>query len=137
MPSTETALCDTGPLVALFRLGDGAKPECEAALQTLEKPGLTTIAVLTEAFYFLDRPDEQQLLWKFVLDGALDVSDLAPQDLQRMPELMEKYADLPMDFADASLVAVSERLKLRTVFTLDGHFRVYRPRHTASFEIIP
>jgi uncharacterized protein len=55
----------------------------------------------------------------------------------RMRDLMEKYADLPMDFADASLVAVSERLKIGKVFTLDRHFRVYKPRHTSSFEIAP
>ncbi len=51
---------------------------------------------------------------------------------------MTKYADLPMDFADASLVALGERLKLRKVFTLDRRdFRLYRPRHVRSFEIFP
>lgn len=137
MRSTETALCDTGPLVALFRLGDEAKAECQEALQTLGKPGLTTLPVLTEAFHFLERPDEQQLLWRFVLEGALEIADLDSRDLQRMRDLMQKYTDQPMDFADASLVAVSERLKLRQVFTLDNHFRVYRPRHVPSFQIFP
>jgi predicted nucleic acid-binding protein len=42
-----------------------------------------------------------------------------------------------MDLADASLVAVAERLRVRHVFTLDGHFRIYRPRHTRHFEVFP
>jgi predicted nucleic acid-binding protein len=44
---------------------------------------------------------------------------------------------LPMDFADASLVVLAERLLLRNVFTLDRHFRLYRPRHVRAFEIVP
>lgn len=137
MPNSETALCDTGPLVALFRVGDQAKAECKESLRALGRGVLTTIAVLTEAFYFLDRPGEQQFSWEYLFEGGLRVAELALQDLERMRDLMGKYSDLPMDFADASLVALSDRLKIRKVFTLDGRFRVYRPRYTPSFEIVP
>ena len=136
MPSSETALCDTGPLVALFSAGQYRREECQEAVADF-RGTLTTLAVLTEAFYFLERPSERELLWEFVIRGGLHVAELSDAELERMSWLMEKYADLPMDFADASLVTLSERLKLARVLTLDRHFRVYRPRHAASFEIFP
>jgi predicted nucleic acid-binding protein len=50
---------------------------------------------------------------------------------------MEKYKDTPMDLADASLVAVAERLSLVRVFTVDGDFRIYRLLNGKSFEVVP
>jgi hypothetical protein len=51
---------------------------------------------------------------------------------------MEQYADLPMGFADASLVVLAERLKVFSVFTLDRRgFSVFRPRNAQVFEILP
>jgi len=135
--SSEMALCDTGPLVALFSRGQFAQPECEAALHDFGGRLVTTFAVLTEAFHFLDQPAERDHLWNFVLGGGLGLVELSLSDLERMRRLMTKYADLPMDLADASLVVVGERLKLNRVFTLDRHFRLYRPRHASSFSIFP
>jgi len=55
-----------------------------------------------------------------------------------MRELMRKYRDVPMDLADAALVRVAEREKLRQVFTLDRRdFEVYRPARMGRFSIIP
>lgn len=65
-------------------------------------------------------------LWEIHRAGDLVLFDLLADDIARIDELMHKYSDLPMDLADASLVAIAERLKLRQVFTLDGHFRIYR-----------
>ena len=42
-----------------------------------------------------------------------------------------------MDFADATLVVLAERLRTRRIFTLDADFRVYRLRGRSSFELIP
>jgi len=47
-----------------------------------------------------------------------------------------QYADAPMDLADASLVAVAERSRLRRLFTLDSHFHAYRIDGAASFEVV-
>ena len=56
---------------------------------------------------------------------------------KRTRALMAKYRDLPMDLADASLVAAAEALNLKRVFTLDSDFRVYRFRSRQAFDIIP
>ena len=65
------------------------------------------------------------------------LSDLTPRMVARMPVLMERYSDLPMDLADASLVALAEERRLSQVFTLDRDFRVYRLPNGAPFELIP
>jgi len=70
--------------------------------------------------------------------GTLGVVEILPSELARMRALMEKYADLPMDVADASLVVVAERLKLHKVFTLDRRdFLLYRRQDARPFEIFP
>jgi len=50
---------------------------------------------------------------------------------------MEKYADVPMSLADASLVAVAESLGIRQVFTLDSDFTVYRFQGRQAFRLLP
>ena len=137
MPSAEKALCDSGPLVAFFDPRDTAHEECLSGLQAFGGSLVTTWAVLTEAFHFLDQSRQRECLWEFIFREALHLDDILPAEIPRLRSVMEKYADLPMDFADASLVVLAERLRLRKVFTLDHHFRLYRPRHVRAFEIIP
>ncbi len=96
-------------------------------METLGGKTVTTIAVLTESFHLLRPPRPRAGLMDFVLDGHLRVVALDNLDLGRCFELMVQYADAPMDFADASLVAVAERSGIDRVFTLDRrHFAVYR-----------
>ena len=63
--------------------------------------------------------------------------ELTPAETSRIAELMEQYRDLPMDLADASLVAVAESLDLRQVFTMDRQFYVYRMRDGGALEVMP
>lgn len=137
MKRSERALSDAGPLVALFDEEDSANEACRAALDQFEGQLVATWPVLTEAFYFLRSKPGRERLWDFLSLGVLALEDVLPSDLARMHGLMTKYADLSMDFADASLVVVAERLRLRKVFSLDHDFRVYRPRHTRYFEVFP
>ena len=132
------ALCDSGPLIALFDSSDRSHERCRAAIREIRCSFVTSWPVLTEAFHFLDRPEGRALLWDFVLSDAVRVEEFSRTDLGRMRALMEQYADLPMDLADASLVVLAERLKACRVFTLDRRgFTVFRPRHVQSFEIFP
>ncbi|MGA9060018.1 MAG: PIN domain-containing protein [Terriglobia bacterium] len=138
MPSVVQALCDSGLLIALFDPSEGSHERCRAALQEFRGRFVTSWPVLTEVFHFLDRPVGRALLWDFVLSDAVRVEEVLKSDLARMRVLMEQYADLPMDFADASLVALAERLRVFRVFTLDRRgFTVVRPRHAEFFEIFP
>ena len=68
----------------------------------------------------------------------LVLQDVTVSDLRRSADLVEQYRDLSLGMVDASLVAVAERLELRTVATLDRRpFSVVRPRHVTAFELVP
>lgn len=132
------ALCDSGPLIALFDRSDGSHERCRAALAEYGGSFVTSWPVLTEAFHFVNQPTARGLLWDFLLGDVIRVEEVWVRDLWRIRGLMEQYADLPMDFADASLVVMAERLKLVRVFTLDRRgFTVFKPRHAKGFEIFP
>jgi predicted nucleic acid-binding protein len=133
-------LMDTGPLVAIVNRGDTHHQQCAELLRSLSVPFYTTLQVLTETLYLagsrLGWP-AQQAVWKMVLRGDLLLEPTSPQELVRMAELMEKYRDHPMDSADASLVALAERLSVTRIFTLDvNDFSTYRMNDNRSFIIL-
>ena len=80
----------------------------------------------------------QDALWEMIETGAVGIIPLVTEDVPRMRELMHKYRDLPMDLADAALVRVAERERLRRIFTLDRRdFQIYRPSRIGRFAILP
>jgi hypothetical protein len=89
--------------------------------------------------YFLRiSPHLQDLLWRMLESGTLRIADLHADDCARMRHLMRKYRDLPMDLADAALVAIAERERISRIFTLDRRdFEIYRPAGIRRFEILP
>jgi predicted nucleic acid-binding protein len=100
---------------------------------------VTVWPAFTEAMYLLGFSwDGQAALWEMVETANLALAPLDHPDAPRMRALMHKYRDLPMDLADAALVRVAEREKLRRIFTLDRrHFRVYRPSGIGRLSILP
>jgi len=76
-------------------------------------------------------------LWYMIQNEIVDVFNVERDHLLRMSELMKKYRDVPMDFADASLVAAAEALGTNKIFTLDSDFNIYRMNGRKHFEIIP
>jgi predicted nucleic acid-binding protein len=100
---------------------------------------VTVWPAVTEAMYLLGKiPNGTERLWDVLADGRIELSPLDLGDLPRMRELMRKYRDLPMDLADAALVRVAERERIRRVFTLDRRdFELYRPSRLGRFEILP
>ena len=132
-------IVDAGPLVALLDQRDVHHAACVAALRALREALVTTWPAFTEAMYLLGSSWRgQNALWSRVETGALTLAPLDEGDAPRMRELMEKYRDLPMDLADASLVRIAEREDLTRIFTLDRrHFSVYRPGRRRRFSILP
>lgn len=133
-------LTDAGPLVALIDQGESDHSRCVQALDTLQGPMLTTWPAFTEAMYLLGAAAGwrgQEPLWRMVGRGHLQIARTTPGMLKRMPVLMGKYHDLPMDLADASLVALAEEQGLTHVFTLDSDFTVYRLHARKRFTLLP
>ncbi len=133
-------LVDAGPLVAVIDADEVDHQRCVLALRVVKLPLLTTWPAFTEAMYLLGRAGGatgQQALWKLVLSDRLELAELSSAALQRTAALMAKYADLPMDLADATLVALAEERGQRRIFTLDADFQVYRLHGRTRFDIVP
>jgi len=132
-------LVDAGPLIALIHADDQQHKQCKEVFRSLREPMGTVWPVVTEAMYLLNFSWEaQDALWEMVELEALVLLPLDARDTPRMRDLMRKYKDLPMDLADAALVCVAERERLRRVFTLDrSDFEVYRPYRLGRFSILP
>ena len=124
-------LVDTGPLVALFDPRDSEHDRCRRILTTVREPLVTTVPVLVETFYMLRSGSRgSNNVRDFVMQGGMSVWFMDSTALQRAFELMETYADHPMDMADASMVVAAEMLVTRSVFTIDRRdFDTYRVRH--------
>jgi predicted nucleic acid-binding protein len=134
-------LVHTGPLVALFDPQDEQHKRCRRTLKEIRGPILTTTPVLTEAFHLLGPASiGSDRLREFVEAGGLSVWFIDRSWLTRAFELMERYADHPMDLADASLIAAAEALGTRRVFTIDrkdfGTYRVRRGHRQYPVEIV-
>jgi len=132
-------LTDAGPLVALLDAGEPDHVRCVSVLDEITLPLVTTWPAFTEAMYLLGRMgwQAQSGLWRLVGRGDLEILDLGATELERVAALMERYADRPMDLADATLVAVAERDGHRTIFSLDADFHVYRLGGRRSLTVLP
>ena len=132
-------LVDTGPLVALLDRSDPDHAACQETLGSLNDSMVTVWPVVTEAMYMLRAYGQaQEALWEMIETGAVEILPLGVDDVPRMKELMRKFRDLPMDLADAALVRVAERERLRRIFTLDRRdFQIYRPSRIGRFVILP
>lgn len=135
-----SGLIDTGALLALVNAGDRWHTECLDAYESLRLPLLTTSAVLTETFHHAMRRRRELRgpTWNFLRLGSIALAPITGADLPALELLMARYADRPMDFADATLVHVANREGLRTILTIDrADFETYRIGRNAKFRILP
>jgi predicted nucleic acid-binding protein len=131
------ALIDTGAVLALLDRTDPWHGSCAAALRAMQLPLITTAAVLTETFHFLGDGHQLALAWRFYRSGTVALAPGIEDDLPGIERLMLKYADQPMDFADATLVRLAEREGLTTILTVDRDFAVYRIGGRKAFRVLP
>jgi predicted nucleic acid-binding protein len=97
--------------------------------------------ILTEVCYMAESrlgSETEALFLDSLASGEFELEAVDASDLARMAELVRRYADFPLGAADASVVAVAERLKTARIATLDHrHFRAVRPAHCDAFELLP
>jgi predicted nucleic acid-binding protein len=132
-------LVDAGPMIALIHEDDNEHRRCREVFVTMNESLGTVWPAVAEAMYLLSFSwQAQAALWEMIESGAVEVLPVGIDDVVRMKELMRKYRDLPMDLADAALVRVAERERLRRIFTLDRRdFQIYRPSRIGRFVILP
>ena len=132
-------LVDAGPLVALLHRDDQHHQDCVEMLTRIHDPLVTVWPAFTEAMYLLNFSwRAQDALWELVMEETIRLLPVEADDHRRMRDLMKKYRVLPMDLADAALVAVAERERIRRIFTIDRRdFSIYRLAKLGKFMIMP
>ncbi|MDR1971033.1 MAG: PIN domain-containing protein [Treponema sp.] len=122
-----TFLIDSGPLIALFDRSDKYHKRVYDYIRSLSCHLVSTLAVLTEVSHMLDFSVEAQIdFLSWVMSGGLRLEPVERDDLGRIIELTRKYHDLPIDFADATLVLAAEKTGIRAVISIDSDFDIYR-----------
>jgi uncharacterized protein len=132
-------LLDTGALVSLLDRSQRRHLEYAVFFAEWERTVVSTEAVLTEATHLLGRLERgRQACVDFFLSGGAVLVPATRSSLRRARDLVTQYADLPMDYADATLVVLAEELGTNLVFTTDRRdFGVYRIKRNRRFQILP
>jgi predicted nucleic acid-binding protein len=128
-----SALVDAGFLVALLSGRDANHRWAAVQAQRLPPPWMTCEAVLSETSHLVGGRSTRSLA-ALLRRGAVVCSYRFADDMNAVLKLLEKYADVPMSFADACLVRMTETLNDPVLLTTDSDFRIYR-RH--GRQIIP
>lgn len=125
-----SVLVDSGPLLALFNAADDWHAPVVAWLKAHPEAVLvSTWPVLTEVCALLARRVRNQAALDFLLwveRGGVRVDVPGAASLMQMRRIAQRFADLPLDLADASIAEAAERLGLRRVLSIDADFDVYR-----------
>ena len=132
-------LMDTGPWVALVDRSEGRHKECVEWLREFWGDILSSEAVLTEVLYLLNfSPRAQSAAIDFVLNEAIVLVPPSLESLKRVRRLMEKYKDIPMDYADATLVSIAEEFSITHVVSFDAKdFGICRLSSKRPFIVLP
>jgi predicted nucleic acid-binding protein len=130
---------DTGPLVAFLDVRDSAHVRAAECLSSFTGHLITTSAIIVEAMFFVSAiRDGPEALASFVHAARLLVHECTqPFQLKEAVRLMDEYSDTPMDFADATLVLLADRLNTYEIATLDRRgFSTYRTPRGKSFRLV-
>lgn len=135
-----SALTDTGFLLAVLDADDALHEKCTMSLLAESQPILPDV-VLPELAYMILRELGYSVLVSFlnsVTNGEMMMAKMTVNDLVRTSEILKKYSDSRVDFVDCAIVAMSERLNIQRILTVDQrHFGLFRPLHCSYFTIIP
>lgn len=136
MPLT-IAFIDAGPLIAYYNVGDRWHSLAQKFFESFKGRLITSEAVVTEVMWLL--ADDWRVQNEFLEDLQKELFQTIPLthlDFKVIAALNKKYRSVPGDFADLSIVALSERLKVRDVVSLDADFDIYRSYGNKTFNQI-
>lgn len=137
-------VCDTGPLVAAALSKDPDHHRCVELFTGMHLAGrqmLLPAPIVAEVRYLLGTragARAESIFLRSLADHDFAPVELVLSDYDRMAELVESYANLPLGTSDAAVITLAERLDITEIATLDHrHFTVVRPRHTSSLTLLP
>ena len=136
-----TVIADTGALYALVDKSDSWHQRVVEWWADHGAGVVVPAVVLAEVTYLLHTrigPAAEDAFVRSVADGEMVIEELEMEDIVRAAGVMHQYADMPLGFVDAALVALAERLEVRELLTTDRrHFGAVRPKHARSFVLLP
>jgi hypothetical protein len=136
-----TAIVDTNFLVSLTNPREQAHQACVSLVRTVQERLIVPYVVLPEATYLINKYQGHHIMRQFVhrmKQPAWNFEPLQRSDLAVVANILDKYDDQDLDFVDAAIVAIAERLNITRLLTLDRrHFRLIRPAHCTAFELLP
>ena len=134
-------LVDTGVFVAAADLDDRHHHACAALVETHPGPLVTTGLVTAEAGWLIRRQLDittEAAFYRTIAQGDINIEALTGDDWNRIAALIDRYSDTGLDAADASIIAIAERLDQTVIATLDERdFRIVRPAHADAFDLLP
>lgn len=123
----QSTLVDAGPLIALFDKSDSYHQQAISFLKKNQTTLVSTWPVITEVSHMLDFSIKTQINFlTWINRGGIQIFDLEFYHLIRIIELCEKFKDVPMDFADATLIVASEAKRISKIASIDSDFYIYR-----------
>lgn len=130
-------LLDTGCIVALLDRSERHHKKCSEVLANLPDTLITCEAVLAECCWLLrECHGAAETVLANVATGNFLVPFRLAERAESVKKIMKKYADVPIDLADACLVDLAGQLKCRRILTLDSDFRIYRWDRTRTFDLL-
>ena len=132
-------LIDSGPLIALFDASDKHHARAINFIKNKNSILISTIASITETLHLLNFNRNAQIdFLEWINQGAVEIYSIENTDFGRIKELTIKYSDLPMDFADATIVCLATETRIQNVITFDRKdFAIYKLPKKRSFTIMP
>ena len=138
MAISRDILLDTGPLVAVLDRADQGHQACAGLWNDIADRCITTEAVVTEASHLVGRGGLSSIPIELLLAARIPIVSLERAGHDHAARLMRRYATLPMDYADATLVVVADAIGASTVFSLDRRgFMTYRRSTGSTFTVLP
>lgn len=133
------AILDTGPWVALIDRSESKHDICVRWLKNFSGKLYSTESVLTEVLYLLNfSVKAQTAAIDFVLKSVVEIIPSSVESMKKVKILIKKYSDLPMDYADATIVCLAIDTGIYNIITLDQRdFNIYRFKKKQSFVIMP
>lgn len=136
-----TVIADTGPLYALVDRTDAWHDRVVSWWSKRARNVVVPAVVLPEVSYLLQArigSAAEEAFIQAVADGEFVIEPPEQEDIVRAAQLLREYADLPLGFVDAVVVATAERLGTREILTTDRrHFGVVKPLHAKSLVLVP
>jgi predicted nucleic acid-binding protein len=123
----QKTIIDSGPIIALFDRSDKFHNKVLDFLKTYKGKLVTSWAVITEVSHMLDFNLQVQIdFLKWCEAGGIEVYDISQTEISNIRIMMEKYIDVPMDLADATLMYIANKENIKNILSIDSDFDIYR-----------